>query len=88
MTIHLMMAILIMGIQISMNGFMTNCFYGKVTHVFAMAHQTETSRELTQTPQQNRTTQEEKQRNESRQAKKQRRSKKNRKESTRPLIAL
>jgi hypothetical protein len=62
------MAILIMGIQIPMNGFMTNCFYGKVTHVFAMAHQTQKSREI-KTKHQSKTERprgKEKQRNESR----------------------
>ena len=56
MIIHSIMAILIMGIQIPMNGFMTNFFYGKVTNVFAMAHQTQKSREIKQTPKQNRKT--------------------------------
>ena len=54
MIIHLIVAILIMGKQIPINGFMTNCFYGKVTHVFfnhvfTMAHQTQKSRERTKT---------------------------------------
>ena len=80
MIIHLIMATLTMGIQIPMNGFMTNFFYGKVTNVFAMAHQTQKSREIKQTPKQNRNTQRrrkaEKRKQTSREAKKQQKAEK------------
>jgi hypothetical protein len=74
------MAILIMDIQIPMSGFMTNCFHGKVTHVLTMAHQTQKSRDIKQTPKQNRKTQRrrkaEKRKQTSREAKKQQKAEK------------
>ena len=79
MIIHLIMVIPIMGIQIPMNGFTTSCFMGN----FTMAHQTQKSREIKQTPKQNRKTQRrskaEKRKQTSREAKKQQKAEKRRK---------
>jgi hypothetical protein len=63
-----------------MNGFMANCFYGKLTHVFCHGTSNTKNREIRQTPKQNRKTQKrrkaEKRKQTSREPKKQQKAEK------------